>query len=117
MSRGKTKRRAWMLIVVAFLTMLSVFSSSSAAPLPIVAGLGNRYLTKPAVTRAGTALNFRNLDVALHDVQSIIPGFFFSAVIGVGKQAPVIGAQSLPKGTYGFYCSIHPFMTANLKVV
>src|SRR5437763_16710995 len=69
----------------------------------------------------GETLTFQNLDLQNHDVTAGDKGsdgkpLFASPTIGFGQNAKVEGAQKLAPGTYKFYCSVHPFMTATLTV-
>jgi plastocyanin len=69
----------------------------------------------------GTTATFQNQDTSPHDVFSVDSTannkpLFSSAQINVG-QAPVNGTDSLPPGTYGFFCTVHPTqMSAQLVV-
>ena len=69
----------------------------------------------------GETLTFQNLDLQNHDVTANDKGadgkpLFASPTIGFGQSAKVEGAQNLKPGSYKFYCSVHPFMTATLTV-
>lgn len=117
----KTRRRSLiacvaLLFVVALL--VSAGGTSHAALGPVLAGPGSAattYYTPRVVMLKGQSLNFRNLDVAMHDVRNA-GGKFFSALIGFGKQTPVVGVKTLAKGTYSFFCSLHPNMKGQLIV-
>jgi plastocyanin len=69
----------------------------------------------------GTTATFQNQDTSPHDVFSVDSTannkpLFSSAQINVG-QAPVNGTDSLPPGTYRFFCTVHPTqMSAQLVV-
>jgi plastocyanin len=41
---------------------------------------------------------------------------FDSGVIRSGGESPVAGVETLPAGTYAFYCSVHSFMTGTITV-
>ena len=69
----------------------------------------------------GETLTFQNLDLQNHDVTASDKGadgkpLFASPTIGFGQTAKVEGAQNLGPGTYKFFCTVHPFMTATLTV-
>src|SRR5256885_12523350 len=69
----------------------------------------------------GENLTFQNLDLQSHDVTASDKGpdgkpLFASPTIGFGQTAKVEGAQNVKPGTYKFYCTVHPFMTATLTV-
>ena len=72
----------------------------------------------------GEPVLFRNSDPLSpgeHDVTSNDEGpdgkpLFVSETIPAGQEAPVVGAAQLKTGSYGFYCSVHPFMVATLEV-
>lgn len=119
-ARKATRRSSIVIAIVSIVAVLAMLTPASAAPGFIVAGPGAAsagYLTRPAVLQRGMNLKFVNLDLALHDVVMTHNTSIRSPLIGIGKQAIVVGANTLPKGTFGFYCSIHPNMRANLKVI
>src|SRR4051794_1195008 len=72
----------------------------------------------------GEKLTFKNDDAASpgpHNVTSNDKGpdgkpLFASKTIKNGEQSPVDGATALKAGSYGFICTVHPFMTATLVV-
>ena len=94
-------------------------ASAAANPTPVVAGpLGAilNYATPKVVLLAGRSLNFRNLDIAPHNVVST-NGLFSSALIGLNKSTQVYGAEHLVKGgKYGFYCTLHGNMKGTIIV-
>ncbi|MGH2794071.1 MAG: hypothetical protein ACRDKG_07170 [Actinomycetota bacterium] len=115
------KRRSSILIaIVSIVAVLAMLTPASAATGFIVAGPGATsvgYLTRPAILQKGMNLKFVNLDIPQHDVVMAHNTSIRSPLIGVGKQAFVVGANTLPKGTFGFFCSIHPNMRGNLRVI
>jgi plastocyanin len=72
----------------------------------------------------GEPLLFRNADAASpgpHNVVADDKGpdgkpLFASKTIENGEEAPVDGARRLTTGSYGFICTVHPFMQATLVV-
>jgi plastocyanin len=72
----------------------------------------------------GEPLLFRNADALSpgpHNVTASDAGpdgspRFASATIPNGQETPVAGATTLATGTYGFICTVHPFMQATLTV-
>lgn len=72
----------------------------------------------------GNPVTFRNADAVSpgpHNVTSQDKGadgkpLFASETVPNGKEVPVAGTQQLPPGSYSFFCTVHPFMTATLKV-
>ena len=72
----------------------------------------------------GEPVVFQNSDAASpgpHDVTSEDKGpdgrpVFASKTIPAGQESPVDGAARLGPGSYGFLCTVHPFMTATLEV-
>lgn len=72
----------------------------------------------------GEAVTFFNgdfLSPGPHDVTATDKGadgkpLFASATVPHGDTVPVARAQELRTGSYGFFCSVHTFMTANLVV-
>ena len=70
---------------------------------------------------AGQVATFSNLGGASHDVTATTNGpdgekLFASPTIAGGGQAPVDGTQYLEPGSYAFFCTVHPDMTATLQV-
>ena len=115
------KRRGSMAVaLIAVVAVLAMFTPASAAPSFVIAGPGNAtspvYYTPFVVLQRGQALNFVNLDIAPHDVRST-NGLFFSAVITIGKKTAVNGVKNLKRGSYKFYCSLHPIMKGTLRVI
>lgn len=81
----------------------------------------NTYANPDVTIDQGERLTFRNDDFAQHDVTASRRDeagrrLFASPTIGQGRTAEVEGARSLVTGFYGFFCSIHPFMTGTLTV-
>lgn len=76
----------------------------------------------PTVTIAqGESLTFYNGDSDRHNVTAASMGadgnpLFASATIGTGESAVVAGTRYLTTGTYGFNCTLHPFMQGTLVV-
>ena len=110
-------------IVVAFVALIAVLAMltpASAVQSYVVAGPGNAtspvYYTPFVVLQKGQNLVFLNGDIAPHDVRSTT-GKFYSAIITIGKKTTVIGANKLAKGSYKFYCTIHPVMKGTLRVI
>jgi plastocyanin len=119
-SRTGKRRGSVLVALVAVVAVLAMLTPASAAPSFVVAGPGNAglpvYYTPFVVLQKGQPLNFVNLDIAPHDVRST-SGLFFSAVITIGKKTAVNGVKNLAKGSYKFYCTIHPIMKGTLRVI
>jgi plastocyanin len=104
----------------ALLAALAAAPAASAQER-IVAGPSNRYLTPSVTMDQGERLTFQNQDVASHDVTARRDGpdarpLFSTPVIGQGREVFVEGSQYLTTGSYGFFCSVHPFMEGTLNV-
>lgn len=86
-----------------------------AVPGSFMAG----YATTAVEITKGSQLTFVNGDLPLvpHTVTSDVAGKFQTPSIGGGQTAAVTGAASLAKGSYGFYCVVHPSMKGTLTVV
>lgn len=110
-------------VVVALLLLTTVIlaggGSSDAAVGPIIAGPGNAfsplYYTPRVVSLKGQSAVFRNLDIVQHDVVSVT-GKFSTPRIGFNKQANVVGVKNLARGTYNFFCTLHPIMKGQLII-
>jgi outer membrane protein assembly factor BamB len=95
------------------------------ADLQIVTGPGATnagYLSPVWVYAKGSGLSYTNLDIVRHDVIADEKGpdgkpLFESALATVGQTVPVKGLENVESGkTYGFYCSLHRGMKAQLVV-
>jgi plastocyanin len=106
---------------------LAVAGALAAAPAladqTVTAGpVPNTFATTDVTIDQGEALLFQNSDrTAMHDVTSEKKGgdgkpLFESETIESGKTSPVKGVEFLTTGDYGFYCSVHPFMTGTVHV-
>ena len=97
----------------------------AATDPPIVAAPGaasTSYATPVATTTVGGSVEFVNLDLAKHDVQSTELGpdgrpLFSTPLIDLGETAPITGLDRVAGGrSYEFFCSIHPGMRGSLQV-
>jgi plastocyanin len=109
---------------------IAVAAALAAAALPALAAADQRITANPVdsyrtpnVTIAqGERLTFANFDLAdSHNVTSRAPGpdgrpLFSTPTIGPGQERFVEGSQYLTGGAYGFFCTVHPFMTGTLTV-
>lgn len=119
------RRATWAALLLVVALIVSAGGTSQGAVRLFEAGPGSAftgYYTPVVVVPRGTFANFGNLDIALHDVRSGTPkaptGQFFAPLIGLGKTTRVINVEFLPRGTYKFYCSLHPvLMKGFLQVV
>ncbi len=78
------------------------------------------YLPADVTIDEGEPLTYVNLDVPEHDVTSQDldeddQPLFASETIGTGTAA-VEGVETLPPGTYDFFCTVHPEMQGTLTV-
>lgn len=90
-----------------------------AGPLGFV--FPGNYYTPAAVVTKGSKLTLYHVDAALHDVVSVAVDenddpLFRSDLIGLGQTDDVDGVPDLASGTYGFYCTLHPWMQGTLVV-
>jgi polyvinyl alcohol dehydrogenase (cytochrome) len=89
----------------------------SASQVVSAAGAQNYgYATPVVLMSKGGTLSYTNLDPVKHNVVSSSAGLFRSDFAGLGKTVPVVGADKLPAGQYGFYCSLHTGMQGTLIV-
>jgi plastocyanin len=97
---------------------------ASAASHTIVAFLGaasSNYQTTSLTISKGDSVAFQNLDLAPHDVTSSTlkkkRPIFQSRIVNFGSSAPVTGIQKVKsKKSYGYFCSIHPYMKGTIRV-
>jgi polyvinyl alcohol dehydrogenase (cytochrome) len=100
------------------------------------------YLTPLVVVRKGGALSYANFDVVRHNVVQDVAvdhkslklavadktswcrqfkrgkcPMFWSKLIGVTQQTPVLGVGKLKAGMYSFYCTLHPGMKGKLRIL
>ncbi len=97
-------------------------SARSRRSSPGPAAASTSYATPVATTAVGGTLEFVNLDLAKHDVQSTEKApdgtpLFSTPLIDLGETAPVEGLDRVQAGrAYEFFCSIHPGMRGTLNV-
>lgn len=103
------------------LALLAV--APAQADQQIVAAPVDRFVNPDVTIAPGERLTFASQDiVAPHNVTAKDNNpdgtpLFASATIGNGDVAPVVGADKLGPGTYGFFCTIHPLqMNGTLNV-
>jgi plastocyanin len=98
---------------------------AAAASHRIVAFIGavsSNYQTTSLTISKGDTVSFQNLDlVAPHDVTSSTlkkkRPIFQSNVISFGATTPVTGINKVKrKKSYGYFCSIHPYMKGTIRV-
>jgi polyvinyl alcohol dehydrogenase (cytochrome) len=100
------------------------------------------YLTPLVVVQKGGSLTYANFDVVRHNVVQDVAAdhkalklsvarkttwcrqfkrgkcpLFWSKLIGVTQQTPVLGVSRLRPGQYSFYCTLHPGMKGQLRVL
>jgi plastocyanin len=122
-------------------------SVNAAAPTDPVVVSGAQaqlygYLTPVIAIRKGGALSYANFDVVRHNVVQDVAAdhkslklsvadktswcrqfkkrkcpLFWSKLIGVTQQTPVLGVNKLKSGMYSFYCTLHPGMKGKLRVL
>lgn len=110
--------------MAAAVVAVAVLAPGASADKVIQAQTVWRFDASTYAIDQGELLTFRNGDLLSpgpHDVTASDKGadgkpLFKSKTIPNGQEAPVDGARSLKSGSYGFFCSIHPFMTATLRV-
>jgi plastocyanin len=104
--------------------LLALTPAAAQASTVIEAQTVWRYDMSMYTLAQGDALTFRNADSVSpgpHNVTSQDKGpdgkpIFASDTVPNGKEVPVAGAQNLQAGSYSFFCTVHPFMTATLTV-
>lgn len=104
---------------------------------PTTGAIGTRggYANAVAVVDVAGTLTFVNADISAHDLVAREAGpsdapwcsryagqgscpLFASRIVGLGGEAVVEGTDRLaPGATYGFFCSIHPWMSGTLVAV
>ena len=106
---------------IATFAAVAIAAPAALADEQITARPTNTYANPDVTIDQGELLTFRNNDFDQHNVtarQGDEAGrpLFASATIGNGRTAEVEGARSLVTGRYGFFCTIHSFMTGTITV-
>lgn len=99
-------------------------SSAAAANQRIVAFIGavsSNYQTTSVTMSKGDTVSFQNLDLAPHDVTSTKlkkkRPIFQSRIVNFGATTPVTGVHKVKaRKSYGYFCSIHPYMKGTIRV-
>jgi plastocyanin len=107
--------------VAAALLCLAAMAGVAYADATIYAGAPNQFFQGDVTIAQGEAITFTNVDTVPHDVTASTKGaddepLFASAKAGTGESVPVAGVEYLTTGSYGYICSIHPFMTGTITV-
>jgi plastocyanin len=99
---------------VALVAVLAPSAPSSARNLPAVTvialpgAFAAGFSPPDIVIFQGQLLYFRNLDVPRHNLRHLPDdGLFHSDDLSITNSGLVQGANTLPPGTYKFYCSFH----------
>lgn len=120
-NHGGMRRRVTLgLALVASAAMLVPSPSSAAEPTRVVS-VGFTYVLPDTEVPQGTALELLNLDVAPHNITSLVTGrngspLFSSDTVSVAGQALVKGVERLRPGVYDYTCTVHPSMLGSLVV-
>ena len=106
---------------VAAVLALAVGAGVAYADATIYAGPPNQFFQGDVTIAQGEAITFTNADTMSHDVTATGKGsdgkpLFASAQVGTAQSSPVAGVEYLTTGSYGYICSIHPFMTGTITV-
>lgn len=88
---------------------------------PVITSVNYEYLPPNLTVAQGKSVNYTNLDIALHNVFSVVNGkngepLFWSKTIEAGKSVPVEGVRDLAPGVYDYTCTLHTFMTGSITV-
>lgn len=113
------RMRRWLVLTCAGV-LLSLGPASAVQPSVLVAAAQYRYLPGDAEVPApslavveGMALTFANADLLPHTLSSVDRDadgkrLFDTPLLYMGGASEVNGVESLPPGTYVFYCRSHP---------
>ena len=108
-------RRMMALAVLVLASSTLVAQPASATNTVTATALGFTF-TPPAVSMLqGDHLQFRNADVATHNLTAA-DGSFHTGDVAAGATSDVTGADLLPPGNYQFYCTLHAWMRGVLHV-
>jgi plastocyanin len=102
---------------LAWAAALAATAPALAADGQLTAEPRDRYSADTVTIARGDGLVFTNHDLDRHDVtgDGQRPAFY-SDLFGTAQGGPVSGVQLLLPGSYGFHCSLHPFMKGTLAV-
>ena len=103
------------------LALPATAAAASAGILALPGSVSSTFTTKTVNVPRGGTVAFTNLDFAPHSVVATKlkkhrPVFSTSRAIQLGSTTPVDGVSGLKPGSYGFICSIHPYMHGTLIV-
>lgn len=106
---------------LAALAALAAAATPARADQRISAEFRDRYANPNVTIDPGERLTFFNGDVDDHSVTATSRGgdgrpLFDTGLIGTGREVEVTGATRLAPGAYGYYCTLHPFMTGSVTV-
>jgi plastocyanin len=107
--------------VLATIITALLLAAAPALAGTITARAPNQFGSAVTTIDQGESVDFRNLDIAGHDVTSSKKSedgkpLFRSELISPQSSGPVVGTEYLVTGTYPFVCTVHPGMEATLKV-
>ena len=95
------------------MSTVAAVSKAASAPAPELVHIGNFTFSQPALTvHPGTTVTWVNDDDIPHTVVSK-DGVFKSKVLDSGDRFSFTFANA---GQFGYFCSIHPHMTAKVIV-
>jgi len=80
-----------------------------------------RFVPDHVLVPMGETLIYTNIDFVEHNIVSerVDPDgkpLFEAPLLAPGESAPVARVETLPLGTYAFYCAPHPWMVGKLEV-
>jgi plastocyanin len=109
-----------MIGVVALAALAPPALAANGTILASLGSAGSNYSTTNVTISRGGGLSFQNFDLAPHNVTATKlkkhRPVFRSKDITFGGSASVTGVSALKRGTYGYFCSIHPRMKGTLHV-
>lgn len=115
------KRLLGAVVLIAASLGVVAATPARAATQNVIAHSTAGYANPAVVIEEGDSLDFVNADplgVPHNVVEDMVdPPRFASATVAGGVTTPVVGVETLPAGTYLFFCDLHAWMKGSLQVV
>jgi plastocyanin len=107
------KRLGLLASAVAALSLTMAPAADAATKTSITVGF--LYITPTITIKRGDTVKLRNLDPVAHTLTSVA-GRFDTGLVGFNQTRTAAGVRALPRGSYKYLCTLHPFMKGTLKV-
>jgi amicyanin len=111
---GQARRQAALLLVLALVALLSAVPGQASAATYRVTMQGYAFAPATLSVPAGSTVTWTNQDTAPHDVKTTSgPVQIHSPMLNKGESWSFTFTTA---GSYAYYCTVHPNMTAGIAV-